>query len=91
MFLGNNHISKLPNFITGYMLCDELSSESDFYFGERGFLNWYTNKYYNSKKINFWSDYFLAEAGNDEVKALELYFVRLEEYYAWYNETVISY
>jgi len=85
MYLGTAHISKLPNFILGYQFCNNISkNEKDFYFGEKGFLNWYTTNY-NPGKMSFWQDYFLVEAGNDEFKALTLYFTRLEEYYNWYK------
>jgi hypothetical protein len=90
MYLGRNHISKLPNFLLGYDFRDELSNgERDFYFGDKGFLVWYSNKY-KPKEMSFWHDYFLAETENDEVKALELYFTRLEEYYTWHNTIATS-
>jgi hypothetical protein len=85
MYLGRNHISKLPNFIFGYDCCNSISkNERDFYFSDKGFLNWYRNKY-TPAQMSFWHDYFLVETDNDESKALELYFKRLEEYYDWYK------
>ena len=85
MYLGRNHISNLPNFILGYEFCNRISQDKqDFYFGDKGFLNWYANKY-KPAQMSHWHSYFLSEVNNDEVKALELYFNRLEEYYIWYN------
>jgi len=85
MYLGTAQISKLPNFILGYQFCNNISqNEKDFYFGENGFLEWYTSRY-NPAQKSFWQDYFLAETGDDENKALTLYFSRLEEYYNWYK------
>lgn len=84
MYLGRNHISKLPNFILGYQFCDRISNrEQDFYFGNRGFLTWYEEKY-KPGRMSFWQDFFVAEADNDEIKALEKYFEKLQEYYDWY-------
>ncbi|MDB5276183.1 MAG: hypothetical protein JWR61_1138 [Ferruginibacter sp.] len=84
MYLGLAKISKLPNFILGYQFCSNISqNEIDFYFGEKGFIEWYTSRY-NPAQTSFWQDYFLAETGNDEHKALTLYFTRLEEYHNWY-------
>jgi hypothetical protein len=85
MYLGKNRISYLPNFILGYQFCSGISPNGlDFYFGDKGFLSWYTDKYNQSRKST-WCDYFLSETDDDESKALELYFKRLEEYYDWYN------
>ena len=85
IYLGLSHISKLPNFILGYRFRDEIfQGETDFYFGNSGFLQWYEKKY-KPKPMSFWHDYFLSVVKNDEFKALELYFERLEEYYTWYK------
>jgi hypothetical protein len=85
MYLGTNEISKLPNLILGYEFSNSISELTpDFYFGEKGFLNWYREKYKPSR-CSHWEQYFVMQAGGDEVKALELYFVRLEEYYSWYK------
>lgn len=85
MYLGKNHISLLPNLIIGYMLCDGISGRpTDFYFGEDGFIAWYEKKYAREQQ-SFWDGYFLDEAGNDQVKALDIYFQRLEEFYEWYQ------
>jgi len=85
MYLGSNEISKLPNFILGYYFSDIVSrGEGDFYFGEKGFLTWYTNKY-KPEQMSFWEAYFLTETENNEHKALDLYFKRLEEYSEWYH------
>ena len=82
MYLGKNHISKLSNFITGLMMSEYVYKNNDYYFGENGFLEWYCQKY-KPKESSFWTDYFLIEAKHDEVKALDLYFIRLEEYYTY--------
>ena len=85
MYLGTAQISKLPNFILGYEFCSNISqTKPDFYFGENGFIEWYTSRYRPGQK-SYWQDYFLEESGNDEHKALQLYFTRLEEYYNWYK------
>jgi len=85
MFLGKNHISKLPNFIHGYHFSDSISQrQPDFYFGNNGFLIWYKDKY-KPTEMSFWHDYFLEEADNDDEKALDIFFERLEEYYEWYK------
>lgn len=88
MYLGKNHISALTNFISGYQFKDQITSEGmDFYFGKNGFMKWYCNKY-NPLEMSLWKDYFLYEVNNDEAKAMELYFMRLEEYYTWYQSTL---
>jgi hypothetical protein len=88
MYLGRNHISALPNFILGYSFCNNiLQDEEDFYFGSQGFLTWYTDKY-KPAQMSFWHDYFLSETDNDESRALELYFMRLEEYHNWYTSSL---
>jgi hypothetical protein len=85
MWLGQSHISQLPNFILGFMLRDNLAQgEKDFYFGDNGFLNWYNDKY-KPQPMSFWKEYFLSEVNYDELKALHLYFEKLEEYYNWYK------
>ena len=85
MYLGQKHISKLPNFILGYQFSDMISRQNpDFYFGEKGFLDWYVDKYC-PPPTSFWQDYFLSQTGNDESKALDLFFERLAEYHDWYN------
>jgi hypothetical protein len=84
MYLGRNHISNLSTFIAGLMMSEFVYKNQDNYFGENGFLNWYIKKY-KPQESSFWQDYFLSETDNDEVKALELYFERLEEYY---NDTI---
>ena len=87
MYLGEDHLTKLPNLILGYRFSDAISQdEQDFYFGDRGFLTWYTNEYKLAPK-SFWHQYFLEESGGDNSQALQLYFTRLEEYYDWYNST----
>jgi hypothetical protein len=86
MYLGRNHISNLPNFILGFRMSANLNKNKDYYFGENGFIEWYCEKY-KPKESSFWKDYFLFETKNDEVKALELYFTRLEEYYISVNPT----
>lgn len=86
MYLGKNHISKLPNFILGYCFSDNISQrQPDFYFGDNGFLTWYRDRY-KPKEMSFWHNYFLEEADNDDEKALEIFFERLEEYYVWYKQ-----
>lgn len=89
MYLGRNYISLLPNFIIGYSFSSQISAEPDFYFGENGFLTWYEQNY-KPAQMSFWHDYFLIETGNDEVKALHLYFEKLEEYYTWYKSISIK-
>lgn len=85
MYLGRNHISLLPNFLLGYQFCSTISPPGiDFYFGQKGFLHWYEKKYNPSPK-SFWKDYFLERVGNDEAKALDLYFETLEDYHNWYK------
>lgn len=84
MYLGTNSIAMLPNFILGYQFSDLISKrEPDFYFGERGFLAWYEQKY-QPPPMSFWHDYFLLEANDSPAEALLLYFERVEEYYNWY-------
>ncbi len=85
MYLGTNHISKLPNLILGYEFSDRISKQTpDFYFGGNGFLTWYVDTY-KPPQMSYWHDYFLSETADDEVKALDLYFIRLDEYYDWYK------
>jgi len=85
MYLGTKQITKIENFILGYRFRDSLSHKvQDFYFGDSGFIEWYTKKY-NLPQLSSWENYFLDEAKDDEVKALEIYFARLEEYYNWYK------
>jgi hypothetical protein len=85
MYLGVDHISRLPNFILGYRFCNQISpGKPDFYFGDNGFLKWYEEKY-RLTTMSFWQSYFLMEAEEDESKALKLYFDKLEEYYNWYK------
>ena len=85
MYLGRNHITKLPNFIAGYDFSDFISGRPrDFYFGDNGFMSWYVDKY-NPEQNSLWTNYFLIEVDNSEEKALELYFTRLQEYYDWYK------
>lgn len=79
MYLGEPKISKLVNFITGYMICLNITDNEDKYFGNPGFLSWFYGKY-NIEKTSFWKDPFLKEANGDESKALELFFAYLEEY-----------
>lgn len=51
----------------------------DRYFGNPGFLEWYSDKY--KKDLgSFWVSPFLDEANSDEKKALDLYFKYLDEY-----------
>lgn len=58
MYLGRDHISKLPNFILGYQFCDRISNgQQDFYFGNNGFLIWYEEKY-KPRPMSFWLDFF---------------------------------
>lgn len=79
MYLGRNHISLLPNFITGYMMAMYVMNKKDRYFDEPGFITWFFDRY-NVKQTSFWNTPFLDEAKGDEQKALELYFNYLEEY-----------
>lgn len=91
MYLGKNHISKLPNFIIGYQFSDRISGrEPDYYFGENGFLEWYCNTYNQPRVNNSWLNYFLLEAKDDEAKALEIYFERLKDYYEWYKSNFVT-
>ena len=79
MYLGEAKISKLVNFISGYMICLNITGNADKYFDNPGFLSWlYDN--YNFDKTSYWTDPFLKEANGDESKALELFFNYLEEY-----------
>jgi hypothetical protein len=80
MFLTNYSIFSMSIFITGFSMSEYVYKNNDPYFGENGFLEWYSKKY-KPKESSFWTDYFLKETKNDERKALELYFERLEEYY----------
>jgi len=91
LYLGLNYISKLPNFILGYQFGHDLRhpEKEDFYFGEQGFLSWYKQKY-TPRERSFWHDYFLEEANNDEIQALNLYFDRLDENYSWYKSEGIK-
>lgn len=79
MYLGSNRISDLANFIIGFMVANDTYKNGDPYFGDDGFINWYCETY-KPELGSFWHLYFLEEAKHDEVKALELYFMRLEEY-----------
>jgi len=85
MYLGTNQIIKLPNFIIGYHFRDLISEKApDFYFGENGFLTWYVDKF-KLPQLSFWECYFMQEANDNEEKAIEIYFERLEQYYDWYK------
>ncbi len=83
MFLGENKISELPNFLLGYSMSSLMTKTSethvDKYFNEPGFIDWYFNKY-NITWTSFWQTPFLEEAKGDEKKALNLFFKYLEEY-----------
>lgn len=82
MYLGENKISKLTNFLTGYHMGQVMNTpdaEIDPYFGENGFLSWFHTKY-NIKMNSSWASPFLVEADNDEAKALDIFFNYLEEY-----------
>lgn len=87
MYLGRNHISLLPNYIYGFGAGFHVASgKEDFYFDStHGFLPWYETNYWIEDRPPFWAYYFLSKVGDDQVKALELYFERLEEYYEWYK------
>lgn len=81
MYLGTNEISKLPNFIIGYSVSNNLQPENkDLYFDNGGFLEWYEEKY-KPKQSSFWCDWFTNESNGDERLALKLYFEKLEEFY----------
>jgi len=81
MYLGEAKISKLLNFIVGYVMGYFLAKgKNDEYFGDNGFLEWFHKKY-NVKQTSYWQTPFLEEADSDEAKALVLYFKYLEEYY----------
>ena len=79
MYLGEPKISKLVNFISGYMICLGITNNDDKYFDNPGFLSWLYKKY-NLDMTSYWIDPFLKEANGDEKKALQLYFNYLEEY-----------
>jgi hypothetical protein len=82
MFLGQDKISKLVSFITGYALCLDLNGIKDKYFGhfsEPGFSEWLLRK----KNVAFastWDWPLLEEANHDEQQALQLFFIYLEEF-----------
>ncbi len=82
MYIGEAKISNLPNFIIGYNMAIQMSTDttisSDRYF-QPGFLEWFYHRYH-IKPASFWETAFLEEAKNDEEKALELFFEYLEEY-----------
>jgi hypothetical protein len=83
MYLGENKISNLPNFIIGYsmgfLMAKNADTPIDNYFDNPGFITWYLN----TKKItwaSYWHTLFLEEAKGDEKEALDLFFKYLEEY-----------
>lgn len=86
MYLGENKISKLTNFISGYHFGFAIAgNHTDPYFGKNGFLDWLEKKY-NFKQSSSWEAPFLEEADRDESKALEIFFKYLEEYQKDMNE-----
>lgn len=82
MYLGEDKISKLQNFIFGYEMGVRLNCKEgiqDNYFGENGFINWFYKKN-NTKMDSSWESPFLKQAEGDERKALLIYFKYLEEF-----------
>ena len=80
MYLKEAKISTLNTFLLGYQMAEKMNSiETDEFFGENGFFNWFMK----IKGIEFTSSIetpFLNECNNNEKKALELYFEFLEKY-----------
>ena len=83
MFLGDNKISSLSKFITGYSFGFDAAKTSDKefdnYFGEFGFIEWFLREQ-NLQRTSFWETPFLDKAHSDEQKALQIYFDYLEKY-----------
>jgi len=86
MYLGQDKLSALVNFITGYGIGFDVGTDEtsnyDPYFGndkEDGFLEWFRKKY-KPKDASYWTNYFLVEANNDDRMALQVFFKYLEEF-----------
>src|SRR6218665_702852 len=83
LFLGENKISKLPEFIVGYnmgyLMTRTPDTPAERYFDDPGFIEWFFEKH-KIPRYGLWHQAFLEQAHGDEKKALDLFFTSLEEY-----------
>ncbi len=78
-YLKEPSLSALSTFLLGYQVGRAQRYHDDF-FGEQGFIHWLLHKK-GSPEVSFWEIILMEEAGNDEFRALELFFDYLEEYH----------